>query len=68
MDEFATAFADADTLCLLDIYPASEKPIEGITALALASRIAGAGRRASRSPLPFRTLFPPSRHLPNPET
>ena len=29
MDEFATAFADADTLFLLDIYPASEKPIEG---------------------------------------
>ncbi len=43
MDEFATAFADADTLCLLDIYPASEKPIEGITAEALAGRIAGAG-------------------------
>jgi UDP-N-acetylmuramate--alanine ligase len=45
MDEFATAFADADTLCLLDIYPASEKPIEGITAEALVSRIAGAGKR-----------------------
>ena len=45
MDEFATAFADADTLCLLDIYPASEKPIEGITAEALASRIIGAGKR-----------------------
>jgi UDP-N-acetylmuramate--alanine ligase len=44
MDEFATAFADADTLCLLDIYPASEKPIEGITAEALASRIAGTGK------------------------
>src|SRR5713101_6717171 len=44
MDEFTTAFADADTLCLLDIYPASEKPIEGITAEALASRIAGAGK------------------------
>ena len=44
MDEFATAFADADTLCLLDIYPASEKPIEGITAEALASRITGAGK------------------------
>src|SRR6202521_160784 len=43
MDEFATAFADADTLCLLDIYPASEKPIEGITAEVLAGRIAGAG-------------------------
>jgi UDP-N-acetylmuramate--alanine ligase len=45
MDEFASAFADADTLCLLDIYPASEKPIPGITAEALASRIAGAGKR-----------------------
>ncbi len=43
MDEFATAFADADTLCLLDIYPASEKPIEGITAEALAGRIVGVG-------------------------
>jgi UDP-N-acetylmuramate--alanine ligase len=46
MDEFATAFADADTLCLLDIYPASEKPIPGITAEALANRIAGAGKRS----------------------
>ncbi len=46
MDEFAIAFADADTLCLLDIYPASEKPIEGITAEALAVRIAGVGKRS----------------------
>ncbi len=45
MDEFTTAFADADTIALIDIYPASEKPIEGITAEALASRIAGAGKR-----------------------
>jgi UDP-N-acetylmuramate--alanine ligase len=45
MDEFAIAFSDADTLCLLDIYPASEKPIEGITAGALAVRIAGAGKQ-----------------------
>jgi UDP-N-acetylmuramate--alanine ligase len=43
MDDFATAFGDADTLCLLDIYPASEKPIEGITAEALARRVAGVG-------------------------
>jgi UDP-N-acetylmuramate--alanine ligase len=43
MDEFATAFADADTLCLLDIYPASEKPIEGITSEILAGRILGEG-------------------------
>jgi len=45
MAEFATAFGGADTLCLLDIYPASEKPIEGITAETLASRIVGAGKR-----------------------
>jgi UDP-N-acetylmuramate--alanine ligase len=43
MDDFATAFADADTVCLLDIYPASEKPIEGITTEALVRRIAGTG-------------------------
>jgi UDP-N-acetylmuramate--alanine ligase len=46
MDGFATAFGDADTLCVLDIYPASEKPIEGITADVLANRIAGAGKRS----------------------
>ena len=45
MDEFATAFTDADTLLLLDIYPASEKPIEGITAEALAKRIVREGKR-----------------------
>jgi len=39
MDEFATAFPDADTLTVLDIYPASEHPIEGITGEALARRI-----------------------------
>ncbi|MGA7294345.1 MAG: UDP-N-acetylmuramate--L-alanine ligase [Terriglobales bacterium] len=44
MDEFATAFTDADTVCLLDIYPASEKPIEGITAEVLAGRIIGSGK------------------------
>ena len=31
MDEFATAFEDADSLVVLDIYAASEAPIEGIT-------------------------------------
>jgi UDP-N-acetylmuramate--alanine ligase len=46
MDDFATAFADADTLLLLDIYPASEKPIDGITAEALAKRIDGTGNVA----------------------
>jgi UDP-N-acetylmuramate--alanine ligase len=45
MDDFATAFADADTLCLLDIYPASEKPIEGITAAVLSERIRATGKQ-----------------------
>jgi UDP-N-acetylmuramate--alanine ligase len=40
MDEFTTAFADADSLFVLDIYAASEKPIEGITGEALAKQIA----------------------------
>jgi len=44
MDEFATAFADADTLSILDIYAASEKPIDGITAETLAQRISAAGK------------------------
>ncbi len=39
MEGFTTAFADADSLLLLDIYAASEKPIEGITAEALVQRI-----------------------------
>jgi UDP-N-acetylmuramate--alanine ligase len=43
MDEFATAFGDADSLCVLDIYAASEQPIEGVTGEALAQRIAGKG-------------------------
>jgi UDP-N-acetylmuramate--alanine ligase len=39
MDEFTTAFADADSLFVLDIYAASEQPIEGITGEILARRI-----------------------------
>jgi UDP-N-acetylmuramate--alanine ligase len=39
MEEFTTAFADADSLFVLDIYAASEKPIEGITGEVLAQRI-----------------------------
>jgi UDP-N-acetylmuramate--alanine ligase len=47
LDEFATAFTDADSLFVLDIYAASEKPIEGITGEALARQIAGKGHRAA---------------------
>jgi len=39
LDEFATAFRDADSVLVLDIYPASEPPIPGITAEMLANRI-----------------------------
>jgi UDP-N-acetylmuramate--alanine ligase len=39
MEEFSTAFGDADSLFVLDIYAASEKPIAGITAEALARSI-----------------------------
>ena len=39
LDEFTTAFADADSLFVLDIYAASEKPIDGITGEILAQRI-----------------------------
>jgi UDP-N-acetylmuramate--alanine ligase len=45
MDEFAAAFTDADSLFLLDIYPASEPPIPGVTAQALATRMAEQGNR-----------------------
>jgi len=51
MDEFATAFGDADTLIVLDIYAASEKPIEGVNAQALVQRIQDAGRGARYIPL-----------------
>ena len=46
MDEFATAFDDADSVVILDIYAASEKPIEGITAEVLVRRLQEAGRSA----------------------
>ena len=51
MEEFVGAFADADSLFVLDIYAASEKPIEGITAETLARRIAeAAGSRVRYTP------------------
>jgi UDP-N-acetylmuramate--alanine ligase len=47
IEEFASAFADADTVSILDIYPASEQPILGVTGEWLARRITEAsGRRA----------------------
>ena len=44
-DDFCRAFHQADVLLLCDIYPASEEPIEGVTAEALAQAIAERGHR-----------------------
>jgi len=46
MDDFARCFYQADSVFLLDIYAASEKPIEGVTAEALAERIRAYGHRS----------------------
>jgi UDP-N-acetylmuramate--alanine ligase len=43
LDDFGAAFADADTVFLLDIYPASEPPIPGLTAQVVARHIAQVG-------------------------
>jgi UDP-N-acetylmuramate--alanine ligase len=45
LDEFGLAFANADTLFVLDIYAASESPIEGISGETLALRISETGGR-----------------------
>jgi len=44
LDEFATAFRDADSVTLLDIYAASEAPISGVSGELLAERIRESGR------------------------
>jgi UDP-N-acetylmuramate--alanine ligase len=41
MDQFTGAFVDADTVIVLPIYAASEEPIPGVTAEALAAKIEG---------------------------
>jgi UDP-N-acetylmuramate--alanine ligase len=45
LEEFTTAFGDTDSLFVLDIYAASEKPIEGISGEALARAIREKGGR-----------------------
>jgi UDP-N-acetylmuramate--alanine ligase len=46
--DFTTAFGDADSLFVLDIYAASEKPIEGISGEALARTIREKGGRSAQ--------------------
>jgi UDP-N-acetylmuramate--alanine ligase len=47
MDEFARAFHQADRVFVLDIYAASEKPIEGVTAESLVERLRQFGHRGA---------------------
>jgi UDP-N-acetylmuramate--alanine ligase len=43
IDEFATSFKDAGVLRIVDLYAASEQPIEGISAQSLVARVRAAG-------------------------
>jgi UDP-N-acetylmuramate--alanine ligase len=47
LDDFGRAFNQADTVLILDIYAASEDPIEGVNAEAMAERIRQFGHRSA---------------------
>ncbi len=47
MDEFASAFNNADVLFVTDIYAASESPIEGVNAEVLTQRIKSYGHKSA---------------------
>ncbi|HEX3145442.1 MAG TPA: UDP-N-acetylmuramate--L-alanine ligase [Pyrinomonadaceae bacterium] len=48
MDEFASAFNNADVLLVMDIYAASETPIEGVSAEILTGRIKSYGHKSAQ--------------------
>ncbi|MEW6569991.1 MAG: UDP-N-acetylmuramate--L-alanine ligase [Nitrospirota bacterium] len=45
MDEFSTSFSDADSLMVMNIYPAGERPIEGVNSEVLTENIRRTGHR-----------------------
>jgi UDP-N-acetylmuramate--alanine ligase len=47
MDDFARAFGQADRVCVLPIYAASEKPVEGVSAEALVDRMRQFGHKSA---------------------
>ncbi len=47
MDEFARAFHQADSVFVMDIYAASEQPIEGVSAQVLVERLRQFGHRGA---------------------
>ncbi len=50
LDDFGAAFGDADNVFVLDIYPASEQPIPGITGERVADALRAAGKEARYMP------------------
>lgn len=48
MDEFAGCFDGCDRVYILDIYPASESPIPGITSQHLVARMGQLGNKRAR--------------------
>ena len=48
LDQFGTAFDNADTLVVLDIYPASETPIPGVTGEKVAESVRSLGGKDAR--------------------
>jgi UDP-N-acetylmuramate--alanine ligase len=48
LDQFGTAFTDADSVHVLDIYPASEQPIPGITGELVAQTITRLGAKPAQ--------------------
>jgi UDP-N-acetylmuramate--alanine ligase len=62
LEEFAGAFADADTVIVLPIYAASEEPIPGITAESLAAQIARAQKARGRRRVEFAPDFAAAVH------
>jgi len=48
MDEFQTAFNDADVVYVTPVYPAGEQPLEGVDAAALVSGVKERGHRSAQ--------------------
>ncbi|HMF90696.1 MAG TPA: UDP-N-acetylmuramate--L-alanine ligase [Candidatus Angelobacter sp.] len=53
LDDFGTAFADADSIFVLDIYPASETPIPGVTGESVVAAIQKRGGKPARHAASF---------------
>src|SRR3546814_13722212 len=50
MEDFRSAFNDADTVYVTPVYPAGEAPIDGIDAAALVTGLKQRGHRAAMEP------------------